>query len=498
MAMRHTANWVLLLLLLSGLLGCANISTPTGGKKDKTPPKLLSVTPGDSSLNIRATRIELHFDEYVNVGDVVKEVKVSPILPVPPAVTCIGKTVLVKIPDSLLTDNTTYHITFGSAIKDVHEGNAWAGHSFTFSTGGWFDSLSIHGQILNATTGRPDTSSVIAVLYPANANDSQVVRAKPLYAVSPDKKGNYIFTGLPTGKFRLYAIKDDNNNLTYDGGTEMIAFADSLTMSGDTSIAPVTLRMFNEQIEGAPTKSDSKKTKIRGKESAVDTVLTYAINVDTTNTAVRSFDLTDSIDIVFNHLSTLHTQNITLTRDSAGKKLPVDLRIHAKDSAIKLSIAAHLKEDQLYILHLPDGFAVDTAGHAAKEANYRFRTLNADDYGSMQLNIPGKYLDDKKAANPPYILVMLSGKDTVYHKGITDTTINFSRLKPANYTFCIIADGNRNGKWDSGDLFAHKQPEIVIPSEASVDIRAKWDNVVDFDIPANRKKDDLRTRTMKK
>src|ERR1039458_524255 len=82
--------------------GCANITAPTGGKKDTTPPKMVSIDPGDSLLNFRVKRIEMHFDEYITVNDVAKEVQLSPILTIAPSVIGKNKTVIVKIVDTLL------------------------------------------------------------------------------------------------------------------------------------------------------------------------------------------------------------------------------------------------------------------------------------------------------------------------------------------------------------------------------------------------------------
>jgi len=45
--------------------GCANIITPQGGFRDSIPPVLLKASPDDSSINFKANRITLTFDEYI-------------------------------------------------------------------------------------------------------------------------------------------------------------------------------------------------------------------------------------------------------------------------------------------------------------------------------------------------------------------------------------------------------------------------------------------------
>ncbi|MCC6186398.1 MAG: Ig-like domain-containing protein, partial [Chitinophagaceae bacterium] len=107
----YSRIYVLLAILL--LASCANIVPPSGGKVDKKAPKLLSIKPSDSLLNTRVTKIEMRFDEFVTINDAAKEVKVSPILAQNPTLSVSGKTVTLKIADSLLAANTTYSISLG-------------------------------------------------------------------------------------------------------------------------------------------------------------------------------------------------------------------------------------------------------------------------------------------------------------------------------------------------------------------------------------------------
>src|SRR5690606_8835431 len=102
-------------------------------------------------------KLELRFDEYIVLSDAAKEIQTSPILPVPPVVIVANKKVTVMLPDTLLLDSTTYRISFGKAIQDLHENNPFTGYHYLFSTGTYFDSLWVEGTILHALTGMPDT-----------------------------------------------------------------------------------------------------------------------------------------------------------------------------------------------------------------------------------------------------------------------------------------------------------------------------------------------------
>lgn len=475
--------------------GCANIVPPAGGKKDTKPPKLLSVEPADSLLNTRVSRFEMHFDEYITTSDVAKEVEISPILAVPPVVTSLNKHVIVKIPDSLLEENTTYRISFGNAIKDVHEGNPFTKYVYTFSTGPYFDSLQISGNIINAATGKADTGAIYAVLYSAAENDSAVVRKKPKYVAKADNSGNFSLKGLPNRKFRIYALKDANANLTYDGGAEMIGFIDRIVSPGDSMKQPITLRIFKEVEDTSYRVDTSGKRRLASKDStntggkptmnglggrnrskAKGGPLGYIVKVDTTDTKKRTFDVTQPLIVPFNDTFIYNKARISLQYDSEGVAVDVPANIYT-DTTVRnvLFVKTGWKDNTLYTLKLAKGFAKDTAGKDVSPGRFSFRTLRDEDYAKMQLRLPTKYLGDT------FVVRIMRDGDSIYQKKVTDTVIDLNHLKAGNYTFRIIVDKNKNGVWDPGDLFKKIQPEYVIPSKNTQTLKAGWENIVDFE-----------------
>jgi len=495
-------SYLLLVILCIGA-GCANITSPTGGKKDTIPPKLRTIDPADSLLNTRVKRIEMHFDEYITVSDAAKEVQISPILSMPPTVTGKNKTVVVKIVDSLLEDSTTYRISFGSAIKDLHEGNVFKNYTYTFSTGSYFDSLQLRGTVINAATGKPDTGSVIVTLYSATESDSAVVRKKPKYVTKADATGSFVFKGLPCRPFRIYALKDVTGNLIYDGPEqgEMIAFNDTNVWPGDTSETPVKLRIFMEKLDttikkdtvGKARKDSSaiKSDKLSGgrskdiKKENKKEVLSYSVNVDTSNSEKRTFDITRPLKIVFSKPFVLNKEKITLTYDSAGVKVTPAISIRTDSlHPLEVRITTEWSLDMVYTLRLPKGFAKDTSGAEVMPGRFVFRTANEDDYGKIQVHLPSKYYHSSQH----YLLMVVGDNDTIHLKPITDTIVNFHTLRPATYTFRIIVDKNNNGKWDTGDLFGRVQPEEVIPYNDQLVLKPGWENIIDFEqIPQDKK-----------
>ncbi len=495
--MNTCARRLLFFVIVCISAGCANITAPTGGKKDTIPPKLVSIDPADSLLNTRVKRLEMYFDEYITVSDVTKEVELSPILAIQPVVTSNNKHVIVKIVDSLLEENTTYRLSFGKAIKDLHESNPFmgkgkTGYVYTFSTGAYFDSLELKGKVISAVTGLPDTGGVLVVLYSAKDNDSAVVKHKPKYVTKANAKGEYDFKGLPGRSFRIYALKDANNNLIYDGplAGDMIAFNEQTVTPGDTSQKPVLLRLFSEVVDTANKNTDSlkkvadsmaKESGFKRKSKDAGNV-SYSVNLDTTNAAKRTFDITKPINLTFTKLTQLNKDKISLSYDSSGVAIVIGISITA-DTVRPLVYHIYpgspgdmqWLEDKIYTLRLAKGFAKDTAGKDLMPSRYTFHTQEDDDYGKIQMHLPTKYFGSQ------FVLMVTTDKDTVYQKPVLDTIVDLVRLKPGKYTFRIIVDKNGNGKWDTGDLFGKLQPEEVIPYSEELKLRAGFENVIDFE-----------------
>ena len=114
--------WLSALLLM--LLGaCANMAQgPTGGKSDAEPPTYLGSRPKNGALNVNSKRVEIQFDEYLQLNDPFKNLTVSPPQRVNPSAKAIGKKIVVELRDSL-QPNTTYTMDFGNSIGDYTENN---------------------------------------------------------------------------------------------------------------------------------------------------------------------------------------------------------------------------------------------------------------------------------------------------------------------------------------------------------------------------------------
>ena len=120
---------------MAGLIatGCASISTPEGGPRDETPPRLVQASPAPGATNVSGRQMHLDFDEYVNIKDAFTNVVVSPTSASQPRVTATGRRVTILFTDTL-QPNTTYSIDFANSISDNNEANELEGFSYTFAT----------------------------------------------------------------------------------------------------------------------------------------------------------------------------------------------------------------------------------------------------------------------------------------------------------------------------------------------------------------------------
>ena len=217
-------------LILGSLMfpsGCANTTTPpTGGPKDTIPPVLTKVAPLPATVNVptKKTKLRFTFNEYVKVKDA-NGIFLSPPLEKKPKSAIHGKSLDVSF-ESDLDSNTTYTLDLTGAIADNNEGNLFPGYTLVFSTGENIDSMCVTGLVQDCSTLMPVKGATV-LLY-KDHSDSAVFLKRPFAAAKTDDWGFFSIRNIQDTLYRVYAIKDENNNNKYDPESERIAFLDSL------------------------------------------------------------------------------------------------------------------------------------------------------------------------------------------------------------------------------------------------------------------------------
>ena len=203
------------------LVSCANPGTgPDGGPYDETPPRIVGMTPalGDSCTSAR--KVTITFDELIKVENAQEKIIVSPPQIESPEIKTSGKHISVELLDTL-KPNTTYTIDFSDAIVDSNEGNPLGNFTYFFSTGHTVDTMEVAGYVLSASDLEP-VKGILVGLH-SNLADSAFT-ALPFDRVArTDGDGHFSIKGVARGKYRIYALKDMDNDFRYARG-EMLAF----------------------------------------------------------------------------------------------------------------------------------------------------------------------------------------------------------------------------------------------------------------------------------
>ena len=214
---------------------CANIGSPDGGPYDETPPVIVNTTPKYGAAKSKATKIVLEFDENIKIENASEKVIVSPPQIEQPEISSLGKKITIQLVDSV-KPNVTYTIDFSDAIEDNNEGNPMGDYAFTFSTGDTIDTMQVSGYVLDASNLEP-VKGIYVGLYEAADSIAEdfpdsVFKTKPFDRISrTDSRGHFVVKGLNRGKYRTYALKDQDQSYSFTQKSEMLAFNDQVIKS---------------------------------------------------------------------------------------------------------------------------------------------------------------------------------------------------------------------------------------------------------------------------
>lgn len=212
---------LLTVIIGGGLSSCARIGNPDGGWYDETPPKVLGATPADKATDVKAQKVKISFDEFVKIDNPTENVIVSPPQLQAPEIKATGKSIEVKLLDSLKA-NTTYTIDFSDAISDNNEGNPLGNYTYSFSTGTEIDTMEVSGYVVAAENLEP-VKGILVGLY-ANLADSAFEKQPMLRVSRTDSRGHFVIKGVKRGTYRVYALQDVDGNYQFNQKSEMIAF----------------------------------------------------------------------------------------------------------------------------------------------------------------------------------------------------------------------------------------------------------------------------------
>ncbi len=532
--MRNTFyNLILILTIGLTIVSCANRGNPDGGPKDVTAPKIIKSTPENYVTNFNGNEIKIYFDEYVKIKNLTKQLIISPPMDSAPEVTPIGtasKYITIKINDTLL-ENTTYAFNFGNSITDNNEENPYSYYKYILSTGSYIDSLSVKGEILDASLRKPD-DFVSVRLYEIDStfNDSIVYNKLPKYVTNTlDSTTTFSIDNIKAGKYMLVALKDANQDNKFQQLTDKIAFYKKhITVPTDSSF---TLKLFKEEADFMVIRprlvagekiafgyqGDYKNTAIKT-TSVVPEDFKYIITKDPKTDSLNYWykpRLKNTDSLLFNVKNKNYTEDFTVKigdqpRDSLKMEAITKGNLNFKDDfkltaniplvkfnekqvtildkdSLKVTFKTSLDtlsntysfafdktENNKYSIQLlPDAFT-DFFENKNDTLNYRLNTKSFADYGNVRITLYN--------AKYPVIAQLTDDKGEI--KGEIYSTepepLDFRYLDPAKYYLRVIYDANKNQKYDSGSYLKKRQPERISHFNEVIEVRANWDPIIDF------------------
>jgi hypothetical protein len=204
---------------------CANIASPNGGPYDETPPRFIRSTPMPLQTNFKGRRIEIIFDELIQIEKPSENVIITPPQENLPVIRTAGKKITVELKDTLIAD-VTYTIDFTNSISDNNEKNVLENFSFAFSTGDVIDSLEVSGYVLNASNLEPMPGILVGLH--RDLADSAFTTTRFFRTSKTNERGKFTIRNVAEGTYRIYALNDVNRDYLFDQPGEDIAFLDSL------------------------------------------------------------------------------------------------------------------------------------------------------------------------------------------------------------------------------------------------------------------------------
>ena len=339
---------------------CANPVTPEGGPKDVKPPRVTSCDPPQSSIHFKDNAIRINFDEFISLKNPTGEIMISPPPKIQPDYRLRGKSIVVKLEDSL-APNTTYTINFGKAILDITENNVLNGYTYIFSTGDYVDSLSLKGKIISAFNLQPQ-QDVFAMLYIDDNDtipfDSLPLTIPPYYVTKTDENGEFRFTNLRNEQYKLFALADQNSDLIFNQPSEKIAFCNSLARP--EYIPEPVIDTAKTDSTASKTKTDSitqTDTSVHEKKHSLSYLLNLFEEIDSTQRLVKKNLVRNEMVLLVFKYPVKQLSLVLMGPDSLAPKFLQELS--SKKDSLTLWITRR-NTDSLFLAVADSGKVLDT------------------------------------------------------------------------------------------------------------------------------------------
>jgi len=230
-------NYYLLSVIILVIAGCARPTSPTGGPPDKTPPEIVKTVPASGTTQFKKRVIEFHFSEYVERSTFSRSLSLAPNLGINYKLDWGRKSVKVIL-DKKPPDSTTFILSVGTNLSDMHGNKIGNPTKVALSTGPEIDDGKIVGQVLKAETGESEPGMKV-LLYKTPIDLSEQAE----YTTETDTGGYVAFPHLGPGTYKAFWLNDRNRNRKWESDQERAQPfpTEFVTLSADQSDSLGTL-----------------------------------------------------------------------------------------------------------------------------------------------------------------------------------------------------------------------------------------------------------------
>ena len=504
------ARFLALICLLFLVASCGQIGTISGGPKDEIAPQITSSNLTNKQVNFSEKIIEFTFDEYIELNKPMEQIVLVPADSKLQS-KLVKKTLSIGFNDSL-QKNTTYTLYLNSAVKDVTEGNDSL-MKFTFSTGKVIDSLSLYVRVFDAFS-KEWKSKVTVGLYPNFEDES------PRYFTQSQSNGIAHFEALRPGSYYVKAFTDKNQDLHIQQ-SEMQGYNWDAIIPGsdvkDTLLLPVSLPVQEDKLKNArlippgiigvhvPVDKDGTNILLNGQTRDINQFigigedsllvsigeikeidLQLIIAEDTLllrNTqkqqaakiAVQFFEKEGMQDRFFlscsDFIQWLDTSKMKLRNMEDSSLVAFDVEFLANQFEIRPK-----KYAKNYQLSLAEGAILGKTKNVSNKFQKEIAWKQDRDFGDLTIRLSDTI--------PAGIIHVIQKNVVIRTASFNETDkISLPDLLPGEYTFKVILDRNKNGKWDPISPKFKTLAEEVLLFNTPVKIRSNWEVEVNFEVP---------------
>ena len=455
--------YIHILFICLNFTNCANIVPPIGGPRDSIPPIFIYATPKDSSLHVNTKKINLYFNEFIDVEKINTNLIISPNPTKPPIVEKRLNKISVILQDSL-EQNTTYILNFNNAIKDINEGNILKKLIYCFSTGNKLNNYTYKGNVILAESGKIDTT-LIVILHKINI-DSAIFLKPPYYYTTINNKGEFIFYGLPAGTFNAFVLPNDFLK-KYVDSTQLFAFLNHPVII-DSIEKNDSFYVYNS------IKKEKKNTNIKSINKKQKFILKYQTNFEN-----NEHDVLKNVLLKFNSKIYINDSNgIALYDTSLKIKYPINnVQLDTNEQIISFTYPFKLNTNYKIVIY--KNFIEDTGKNQLQKADtISFITKPDNAYSKIIFNF------NKIDTNKHYLLQLIKANKIMFQQKLKKNKLMIPLMYPDYYELRFVEDLNDNEKWDKGIFTNHLklQPEKTKFYPIIINVKKDWDNEFEIDL----------------